>query len=510
MLFDLVDASHYLDIFPLLGVLLLSALTLFYTPLTRPQLPLVNDKKPFELQYANAKKRFVTDARNLIKNGLTKTSAFRIVTENGNKIVLSPKYANEIRNIEELSFNAAIASDFHGNIRGFNVFKERTASSNVFLDAVRMKLTSSLGKITEPLSMETADALQVNWTNNRDWHHLAIRPSILRIVAQLSSKVFLGDKICRNPDWLRITIDYTVDSVLAAEELRLWPAPVRPVVSWFLPSCRKVRNDMAEAYSIIRPVLEERRRNKEMAIQQGRTPDHYNDAMEWMEECAKGRPYDAATAQMSFSFAAIHTTSDLITQVLYDIAGKEDLIQELREEVITTIGEGGWKRTTLYKLRLMDSVIKESQRMKPIGIASMRRQAKAAIQLSDGTRIAKGDILVVSCEWMWDPNFYTHPDTFDPYRFLKLRDSPGRETSSQLVSPSPEHMGFGYGKHACPGRFFAVNEIKIALCHVLLKYDFKLAQGFTPQPRKSGASLSADPNGSIAVRRREEEISLDL
>lgn len=115
---------------------------------------------------------------------------------------------------------------------------------------------------------------------------------------------------------------------------------------------------------------------------------------------------------------------------------------------------------------------------------------------------------MVSGDWMWDPTFYENPDTFDAYRFLKLRQTPGRETSSHLVSPSPEHLGFGLGKHACPGRFFAANEIKIALCHILLKYDLKLPENSVPRHRKYGLALQADPEAKIMVRRRREEINL--
>ena len=187
-------------------------------------------------------------------------------------------------------------------------------------------------------------------------------------MAQLSSRVFLGDKICRNPDWLRITVDYTVDSFLAAEDLRLWPKLIRPLVANFLPRCQTIRKELDEAKRIITPILEERRAAKEAAIRAGKKPEHYVDAMEWMEECAKGRPYDAAMAQLSMSLAAIHTTSDLLTQVLLDICGRDDLIQELRQEVVTVVEEEGWKKPTLYKLKLMDSVVKESQRLKPIAI----------------------------------------------------------------------------------------------------------------------------------------------
>lgn len=188
------------------------------------------------------------------------------------------------------------------------------------------------------------------------------------MVAQLSSKVFLGDKICRNPDWLRITVDYTVDSFVAARELRFWPTLLRPFIANFLPSCRKIQQQIQQARDIIEPVLEERRKAKEAEASTGAPRERYVDAMQWMEDSAKGAPYDPAVAQLSFSLAAIHTTSDMLNQVLVDLCGKDKLIQELREEIISVITQDGWKKTTLYKLKLMDSVLKESQRLKPISI----------------------------------------------------------------------------------------------------------------------------------------------
>lgn len=112
-------------------------------------------------------------------------------------------------------------------------------------------------------------------------------------------------------------------------------------------------------------------------------------------------------------------------------------------------------------------------------------------------------------DWMRDSAFYENPETSDPYRFLKLRQTSGHEHSAPLVSVSPEHMGFGLGKHVCPGRFFAVNEIKIALCHILLKYEFKLADGSVPRIRRYGIGLQADSLAKLAVRRRREQIFLE-
>ncbi|CAG8135836.1 unnamed protein product [Penicillium salamii] len=492
-----------------LAIALLPILVYLFAIPKSPHFPLINGKRLFEISDASSKKRYLTDAHELIKSGLQKASVFRIISDNGPKTVLAPKYATEIRSHPGLSFGTSIEDEFHSYVRGFEPFQLGPRSEELFQVAIRTKLTQSLASVMEPLSAETCVVLEKEWTNNNDWHNLTLKPCILRMVAQLSSKVFLGDQICRDPNWLRITVDYTVDSFIAAVALRQWPSFIRPLVANFLPACQKTRRELDEARSIIKPVLQARREAKEATARDGRTTVRFNDAMQWMEDVAKGRPYDAAVVQMSFSVVAIHTTSDMLTQVLYDLCGKEDIIQALRLEVINVVREEGWGKQSLHKLKIMDSVLKESQRLKPIGVASMRRVATEDIKLSDGNILSKGTSLLVSGDNMWDSRIYPDPETFDPYRFLKLREVPGHETSAQLVAPSADHFGFGYGNHACPGRFFAVNEVKIALAHMLLKYDIKLAPGI-PEPvvSKIGLSRNCDNKTIVSVRRRQEEIIL--
>ncbi|KAL4804730.1 cytochrome P450 [Aspergillus unguis] len=492
----------------ILGLLLLGCVYLLQD---HPSHPVVNPKQGWEFGFKNAQRRFFNNSKQYIADGLKKYNVFNVVTENGYRLVLGSQYAQEIRAHKDLNFAKAIAQEFHTGIPGFEPFGQGTTGDDIIQDAVRMKLTQSLGHVTKPLSEETALALEKNWTDNNEWHTIPLKRTILDIVAQLSSKVFLGDQVCRNPDWLRITVAYTVDCFMAAEKLRWYPKFSRRIVAKFLPETRKVKAELQESRDIINPVLAKRKAEKEAAFARGEQPPNYNDALEWMEVCAKGRPYDAAVAQLSMSLAAIHTTSDLLTQVLYDICAHEGLVDEMREEVLTVIKAEGWQKTTLYKLRLMDSVIKESQRVKPNSIATMRRLAEQKITLSDGTVIPKNTSLMVSSDRMWDESFYTNAQTFDPYRYLKLREQPGHETSAQLVSPSPEHMGFGFGKHACPGRFFAANELKIALCHILLKYDFRLPkewQGDKVKPIVRGLSLSSEHRAEMEIRRRQEEIEL--
>lgn len=91
---------------------------------------------------------------------------------------------------------------------------------------------------------------------------------------------------------------------------------------------------------------------------------------------------------------------------------------------------------------------------------------------------------------------------------MRLSGEPGKENTSQLVSTTPEHMGFGHGVHACPGRFFAANEVKIALIFILLNYDWKLPEGVKPKIQEFGINLNTDTTVEILVRKREDDFDL--
>jgi cytochrome P450 len=290
--------------------------------------------------------------------------------------------------------------------------------------------------------------------------------------------------------------------MLAMQALSVWPRFLQPLVHWFLPSCRRLRAQLREIRNIIQPLVDKRRAGETGSKKQS------DNLVAWMDEMSRGRPFDAVLSQVASSFAAIHTTSDFLTQLLMDICNDPELIDSLRKEVITVITSEGWKRSALQNLKLMDSVLKESQRLKPIGLVSMRRKALDDIKLHDGLEIPKGAFICVSIHQMWDPTIYPEPEKFDGYRFLKRSQIQGHEKDSQFSAPSMDHMGFGYGKLACPGRFFAVDVIKVLLCHMLLKYEWKLPEGYKPVVLEAGIRLVVDPAAKLLIRRRQEEIPI--
>jgi cytochrome P450 len=135
---------------------------------------------------------------------------------------------------------------------------------------------------------------------------------------------------------------------------------------------------------------------------------------------------------------------------------------------------------------------------------AMRRYVTEDLTLSNGLVLKKGTRLNIDNCRMSDPAIYENPEKYDPYRFYNMRRHPGMENKSQLVSTSSNHLGFGHGQQSCPGRFFAANEIKVALCHILVKYDWKLAPGTDTSPDMKGMLSKASSVASILIRKRGE------
>lgn len=102
------------------------------------------------------------------------------------------------------------------------------------------------------------------------------------------------------------------------------------------------------------------------ALAAGGKPPKMSDTIGWMVEISQGKQIDYVAAQLSLTVAAIHATTEALTTALVDLVTYPEIIPRLREEIIQVITEEGWTKQTLYKLRFMDSFLKESQRLHPV------------------------------------------------------------------------------------------------------------------------------------------------
>jgi cytochrome P450 len=199
--------------------------------------------------------------------------------------------------------------------------------------------------------------------NPSEWHEVDAKATVVEIIARLSSRVFLGPELCRNPEWLRITIDYTMTVFHGIMALKKWPSFLHRIVWRFVPEVRRVNEQIAEAVRLIRPVIDKKMAQGKI-LPDGSKPAHL-DVIQWASEVADGRRYDPTLLQLGFSMASMHNTTDLVTQILYDLSAHPSYIDPLRAEIETVLTEEGMTKSALARLKLMDSFMKESQRIKP-------------------------------------------------------------------------------------------------------------------------------------------------
>lgn len=114
-------------------------------------------------------------------------------------------------------------------------------------------------------------------------------------------------------------------------------------------------------------------------------------------------------------------------------------------------------------------------------LASFQRKLLKNLRLSNGQFIPAGATIEVPAIGVNnDPDLFPDPEKFDPFRFSRIRDEAKAEGSdqiaalSQFVSVNQNSLTFGFGRHACPGRFFAANEIKMILANILMRYDVRM------------------------------------
>ncbi|KAH0837766.1 cytochrome P450 [Lanmaoa asiatica] len=139
----------------------------------------------------------------------------------------------------------------------------------------------------------------------------------------------------------------------------------------------------------------------------------------------------------------------VFTIALYNLAASPQYVQPLREEVEAIVEKEGWSRTSLSKMRKVDSFLKESIRMESIDVLGLTREARKYFTFSDGTLIPKGTRINAGLIALhYDDALYENSEVFDPFRFADMDEEDGEAAKHQFVATSPEYLPFGHGRHA--------------------------------------------------------------
>ncbi|KAK7746484.1 hypothetical protein SLS53_002443 [Cytospora paraplurivora] len=277
------------------------------------------------------------------------------------------------------------------------------------------------------------------------------------------------------------------------------------------------KRKLEAAVNIVQPIVESRLRE----LQADPTVSH-PDAIQWAIELAHEgsdpREWDPRrltlnTLQNLWAGSAGPAVS--VTQMLFQVLAMPEYLEPLGAEAHQAISTYGWTDKALNNMPLLDSFIREVNRVYPLGSITAARTVMDdhgftfhdGLTLPQGTRIAFAIGAIQK-----DDQYIPRAADFDGFRFARkhVKDERIEETGAHDASNAKRYLHaastvtegnlvFGYGKHACPGRFYAIRKTKIIFCKIALRYDLK----WTKQP-DGGRPKEFPVEGQFAPNLQQE------
>ncbi|KAJ4357136.1 uncharacterized protein N0V89_001711 [Didymosphaeria variabile] len=344
-------------------------------------------------------------------------------------------------------------------------------------NAIRSDLTPGLPRLMPTIASEARAAINAHFPHDAEsWVPVVVFPVVLDSVAQVSARLFVGAELCRDPRWLKCSQTAAIAAFATISAMKRFPAWLRPMAQYFVPEKVQLEKARAEAIRILREDSAHK-----VTKSSGEGKEDY--LVTWIEKknAAWAKDFVAqANLQLELSVAAIHTTTMALTHVLYDLATHPEYIEILRDEVKAALSKTGgvYNKDCIASMAKTDSFMKESQRLHPPALTTFKRRVMRDFTLSDGTHLPKGTSIEVDASARYhDLDSFEDPDQFDGMRFLRISEQTQQKSAHQYVASNQDYVFWGQGKHACPGRFFAANEIKTLLAMFILDYNVKLPPG---------------------------------
>lgn len=333
-------------------------------PKQRPIFPVVNDY-PGDIFRRKAYQQYSKNSKQLIAEGFAKYNGpITLLVPNGMKIVLPSALSDWVKRNRDLDHQELVREEYFAHLPGFEAQYAAHSPDRMLIDLLRTKLSQN-EEILPTINQQVAAALHHHWGENDSWHMIDWDKDTTGIISLAAASVFVGPEKASDPEWQALVQTYVREFFTAVGELHTWRAPFRPIVQWFLPHTSACRVLVRRARVIIRDVVNRRAEETELAQRQGRKAPRYNDVLSWTLNISSNK-LPAGDIQLALAMAALFTTSEVLRQILIDVAKHPELTAPLRQEIKQSISDHGFCQAALQKMELLDSVMKESQRQIPI------------------------------------------------------------------------------------------------------------------------------------------------
>lgn len=426
-------------------------------------------------------------------------------------VVLPLKYLNEVKTApqDKFSFPKFSRESFRVHTNHAPLITEEAQNS------MKAELPRNLGPMVGALQDASAIAIHDSGLipdSSGEWTKVRPFEAITVAIIRMAHRALAGGELGTSEEWVRMVRHYlqkTNDAIVSSNIF--FPGPLGYLAPYLDPNVRAVARILKSWARLLQPTYDQR-----LALAEaGGRGEGETDGLDWLMAASKRGPKDIDGMINDLGFltiASVETTASTILNILYDLVDNPSFHSRVMEEIRTvqaTLDGGRWTKKSLDELEYLDSLMKESQRLRPLGMGAVHRSTSQTVTFKDGLSIPPDtQVLFPTHEICHDDDFYPDAATFDPERWLKMRHTgnPGDHSKFQFSYISDTYVTMGAGTHACPGRALASAEIKLVLVHMLQRWEMRYGtvDGKRPAVVPIAFSRIPDAKADMLFREREE------
>lgn len=183
--------------------------------------------------------------------------------------------------------------------------------------------------------------------------------------------MLVGEPLCRNEEYLNMTIGYTRDLFGGADRVRAYPNVMKGLMARLTTNIN-ARQQVARKHLI--PYIKDRLEKEDKYQESGKIGEWNRikpqDSLQWIIDAVPDKkerdPERLMLRVLHLNVTAVHTTSVTFLNAIFDLSHRPHIIPELREEVIQAVRAHGWTKKGLNEMSKVDSFMVESQRLTPM------------------------------------------------------------------------------------------------------------------------------------------------
>ncbi|XP_009869733.1 PREDICTED: 25-hydroxycholesterol 7-alpha-hydroxylase [Apaloderma vittatum] len=198
--------------------------------------------------------------------------------------------------------------------------------------------------------------------------------------------------------------------------------------------------------------------------------------------------YDKAAHHFAFLWASVGNTIPATFWAMYYLLRHPEALAAVRDEIDHLLQSTGQKRGPTYNIHLtreqldnlvyLESALNESLRMCSSSMNIRISQEDFVLKLEGNQEVGlrKGDWIALYPQILhMDPEVYEDPKE---YKFDRYIENGKKKTTFYKAGRKLKYflMPFGSGISMCPGRFLAMNEMKMFLFLLLAHFDVELVE----------------------------------